>query len=315
MRILLAATCLSIVVPGTAEAGGGAPARGDGDVRPARAVAPATAGVPAGQPRWGGRVGGRWWAGGQAPGGWSAYRRPVRGTALPPYWVSPRWSIADWSGYGLPRPPYGYTWTRYYDDAVLIDRRGSVHDTIGGVDWDQFDPDGVDYAYRGEAPVYDGHAYPDRPGAPYPYPPRRDDGAGGAALGAIVGGVAGAAIAGPGEALGGALIGGGVGALTGYAIDRNEDRRPVPPPASAVRYPPAVATRAAPPPPPPYRAPGAIVTAAPGTTVVTSSTAAATPGYYSNGYYYPGTSVTTVTVQPQATVTTTTTTTTSEVWQ
>ena len=39
--------------------------------------------------RWGSKVNGRWWGGANAPGGWSAYRRPVRGWALPVYWITP----------------------------------------------------------------------------------------------------------------------------------------------------------------------------------------------------------------------------------
>lgn len=270
------------------------------------------------RPRWGGHVQGRWWGGWRAPGGWGAYRRPVRGWLLPSYWTAPSWYINDWSGYGLPRPPAGYNWSRYYDDAVLIDRRGSVYDTIGGVDWDGGDPDGIDPAYDGgsddrggydDAAIYDGRAYPGgayvgRPGAPYPYPePRRDTGLGGAAIGAVAGGVAGNVIAGRGNRLGGTLIGAGVGAAAGYAIDKAEDRgRRGPPP---------------PPPPsgygagyPPPRHHGGSTVIGSGTTVVTSGGGYPTAGYYANGYYYPGPTITTVTVQSQPVVTTTT-----ETWE
>lgn len=267
------------------------------------------------RPRWGGRIQGRWWAGYRAPGGWGAYQRPVRGWALPTYWSTPNWYVNDWSGYGLPQPPSGYNWSRYYDDAVLIDSRGSVYDTIGGVDWDQYDADGVDYTYYDDAGAdYDGYAYADQaPGAPYADPPR-DNGVGGAAIGAVVGGAAGAAVAGRGNRLGGALIGGGVGAAAGYAIDRAEDRGRVPPsvrgygagypPPPADGYPPAVATRTP------------VVTSGSGTTVVTTGAGYNGAGYgagghYANGYYYPGSSVTTVTVQNQPVVTTTTT----EIWE
>lgn len=64
--------------------------------------------APAGQSRWGSKVGGRWWGGANAPGGWSAYRRPYRGYALPRYWVAPRFYVTDWQGYGLSRPMPGY---------------------------------------------------------------------------------------------------------------------------------------------------------------------------------------------------------------
>jgi len=132
-----------------------------------------------GRSRWGGRIGGFWWAGVQAPGGWNSYVRVKRGKRLPSYWVSPTYVINDWQMYGLGAPPSGYYWTRYYNDAVLIDRDGQVYDSIGSVDWDRYqggsaydddDPgfsDGRDYppgGYpepRGPGPNY---------GAPYPTP-------------------------------------------------------------------------------------------------------------------------------------------------
>ena len=184
-----------------------------------------------GQPsRWGGKVGGRWSAGVYAPGGWNGYSRPYRGWALPTYWNSPSFVVSDWSSFGLSRPPYGYRWSRYYDDAVLIDSRGSVFDSVGNVDWDggnTVTEYGDDYAY--DDGVYAG---PDErryspPPASYP---RRDNGVGGAVTGAVVGGVAGNLIAGRGNRLGGTLIGAGVGAAAGYAVDKHEDDRRAPPP-------------------------------------------------------------------------------------
>jgi Ni/Co efflux regulator RcnB len=190
------------------------------------------------QPRWGSKIGGRWWGGANAPGGWTGYRRPHRGWAVPSYWNAPRFYVGDWSSYGLPQPPQGYNWARYYDDAVLIDSRGSVYDTESGIDWDRYDSGGYasisprDYAaddsvYGG--PSERGYARPhDERGAP-----RRDDGLGGAAIGAVAGGVTGNVIAGRGNRLGGTLIGAGVGAAAGYAIDKHEDRgRRAPPPAA-----------------------------------------------------------------------------------
>ncbi|WP_373487410.1 glycine zipper 2TM domain-containing protein, partial [Blastomonas sp.] len=53
---------------------------------------------------------------------------------------------------------------------------------------------------------------------------RRDNGLGGAAIGAAVGGLAGNRIAGRGNRLGGTLIGAGVGAVAGMVIDKAEDR-------------------------------------------------------------------------------------------
>jgi Ni/Co efflux regulator RcnB len=101
------------------------------------------------QRRWGGYNGGRWSGGSNAPGGWKAYRRPHRGYALPQYWFSPSFYIADFGSYGLAPPPAGYSWHRYYDDAVLVDGRGRVWDSVNGLDWD-----GAGYGQGG----YDGYA-------------------------------------------------------------------------------------------------------------------------------------------------------------
>jgi Ni/Co efflux regulator RcnB len=99
---------------------------------------------PARPGRWGQRIDGRWYAGWRAPGGWGAYRRPVRGWTLPSYWIGVGFWINDWSSWGLSRPAAGYDWVRYYDDAVLIDRRGKVWDSVSGLDWDR-DGHGYDY--------------------------------------------------------------------------------------------------------------------------------------------------------------------------
>ncbi len=283
-------------------------------------VRTSTHALPHRQPRWGSKIGGRWWGGANAPGGWAGYRRPHRGWAVPSYWTTPRFAVGDWSTYGLPQPPQGYGWARYYDDAVLIDPRGSVYDTVGDIDWDRADT--VGYAavsprdYAANDSVYadpSERGYDDRGASP-----RRDSGLGGAAIGAVAGGVAGNVIAGRGNRLGGTLIGAGVGAAAGYAIDKTEDRgrrasRPsaeysrseygagyAPPPASVADYP-------APPPPLPYRtdyrqprsytvAPGANWVSPDGMTTVTTT----------SGGAYPAGS-TTVVVQ-SAPVTTTTTT-------
>lgn len=147
--------------------------------------------------RWGPMVGGRWHAGTRAPGGWSAYRRPVRGWTLPSYWVGGGFWISDWSSWGLSRPPHGYGWLRYYDDAVLADRDGRVWDSVSGIDWNGGGGGGAASAYAGggyaaaaaaggggggggygaryEAPGYDDEYYEDdrrerRPIPAHPYP-------------------------------------------------------------------------------------------------------------------------------------------------
>lgn len=279
-------------------------------------------------PRWGGQIGGRWWGGMRAPGGWGAYRRPARGWVLPGYWIAPGWSINDWQAYGLRQPPYGYTWSRYYDDAVLIDPRGTVYDSVGGIDWARGD-DG----YGQYADGYPRLAYPTRDA---------DGGLGGAAIGAVVGGVAGNVIAGSGNRLGGTLLGAGAGALAGMAIDRADGagRVPVAPPPGA-GYPPPGAGYPPPPPhgggpgappPPPVVAyqqgsyggdyagttysgttfygpppaaypayapyPPAQVIGGNGTVVTTTQGA---PGYVAGGWYYPPATITTVTVQSGST--------------
>ena len=254
--------------------------------------------------RWGSKIGGRWWGGANAPGGWAGYRRPQRGWALPVYWNSPRFYITDWAGYGLTQPYNGYNWVRYYDDAVLIDGRGSVYDSVGGIDWDGGYQGGYADAYADDS-VYAGpddrgyadRVYDGRDGRP------RDNGVGGAVIGGVVGGVAGNVIAGRGNRLGGTLIGAGVGAAAGYAIDKAEDRgrRGPPPPPYAPGYGAGYGADYAPPPVPVYRgAPGGSWVSPDGTTTVTT-----TSGYPGS---YPGGSTTTVVVQSAPVVTTTTTT-------
>jgi Ni/Co efflux regulator RcnB len=101
-----------------------------------RGVAGATMG---GQHRWGQRIQGRWFAGHGAPGGWGGYRQPVRGFALPTYWISPSYRIVNYPLYGLYSPNTGYGWSRYYDDAVLMDQRGYVQDYRQNIAWDRYE--------------------------------------------------------------------------------------------------------------------------------------------------------------------------------
>lgn len=251
------------------------------------------------QPRWGGNVNGHWYAGMHAPGGWNAYRRPARGWTLPRYWIAPSFYIGDFNTYGLSTPPYGYSWSRYYDDAVLVDQRGRVWDSVGGIDWDRYD-DGYD-GYQDGGYYGDGYAAGQPPyQGEYQgqYRERRDNGVGGAVIGGVVGAGAGYAIGGRGNRVAGSLIGAGVGAAAGYAIDKSEERR---------RY-------DAPPPRGYYQDPG--VSYAPPREVVQSggySTSSYSSdyqqgGYVSGGYWYPPTTHTVVTVASAPVQTTTTTT-------
>lgn len=254
--------------------------------------------------RWGSKIGGRWWGGVNAPGGWSAHRAPQRGWRLPSYWLAPRFRIDDWNGYGFAPPPQGYTWTRYYDDAVLIDARGEVRDTVGGVDWD-FPDRGHDGRVASDDRAYerDDRARRDRRGV------------GGAVAGAVVGGLAGNLIAGGGNRLGGTLIGAGVGAAAGHAVgarrERERDYAPPPPPPPEYREPPPhhhgedrpvrrpVPALAYPPPPQWTSADGR-------TTVTVTTSGGGAPVIYAPAHAYGG-GVTTITVQVAPVVTTTTT--------
>ena len=78
---------------------------------------------------------GRWHGGMRAPGGYAAYRRPVRGFILPSYWINPGFSINNYAVYGLRAPSNGYYWSRYYDDAVMTNSRGYVYDSVPNVNW------------------------------------------------------------------------------------------------------------------------------------------------------------------------------------
>jgi len=96
-----------------------------------------------------------------SPGWWGgSYQPPVRGYILPSYWLSPDYVVPDWDAYGFGDPGYGRRWVRYYDDAVLVDGRGMIYDSIGDVPWG-----------RGAVPAYVGNAadLPPPYGAEYDY--------------------------------------------------------------------------------------------------------------------------------------------------
>ena len=134
--------------------------------------------------RWN-MVNGRWDGGWRAPGGWNSYHRLGRGGHLPNYWRGADFRIYDYLSYGLSAPPSGYYWSRYYDDAVLVDGRGEVWDSIDGVSWldaEASSDDGYSEAYavaggdyaapRIEPVAPDGYYNAQAPGygAPIPYP-------------------------------------------------------------------------------------------------------------------------------------------------
>lgn len=248
-------------------------------------------------PRWGSKVDGRWWGGANAPGGWDAYRRPYRGYALPAYWTAPRFSVADWQRYGLWQPGDGRHWVRYYDDAVLVDTRGSVYDIRSDVDWDGADrSDPVVDMHHGNA-----EQVADRPGnAAGGHEPRYYDD----------GGDAGQRVARRGDRPAETAMSAGAG----YAPDQGVDHRPPPQVPGYHRHGsdiPVAPERVPPPPPPPPLPPvayghgGGEWRSADGTTTVTTVSEAG--GYYRDGFFYPGPSTTTVVVQTAPVVTTTTT--------
>ncbi|MCC2979307.1 RcnB family protein [Sphingomonas sp. IC4-52] len=274
---------------------------------PGRAVRSLSTPGRADEPRWGGRIDGRWWAGARAPGGWSAYQRPLRGSVLPPYWAGSQWQVEDWAGFDLPPPPAAHVWSRYYDDAVLLDQRGTVHDTIGGVDWDRFDSQHADYAYReggGNDQQLTSTAAP--PGAPYPVPAHRQ--AGQVPIARDTTERAQADVK-----QGRALLPSSPDSPAAATHSRKKDRRrraSADAPGAAYprpehgSYPLAVATRE-PVPPPTYAppAPVPIVASSNGATVVTTTATNPSAGYYSNGYYYPAPTIITITVNGQPMVT------------
>jgi Ni/Co efflux regulator RcnB len=103
--------------------------------------------------RWGPRIKGRWHGGVHAPGGYGGYHRPFFGYILPRYWIQPSFYIGNYSTYGFARPQPGYGWSRYYDDAVLTDRYGRVHNSVSNVDWDRYEQGYRDGYSAGQASI------------------------------------------------------------------------------------------------------------------------------------------------------------------
>ncbi|MCF8709038.1 RcnB family protein [Rhizorhapis sp. SPR117] len=97
--------------------------------------------------RWSNRTDARWHGSWAAPDGGKVRQRLVHGFVLPRYWTQPTFYIANASAYGLTTPPYGYGWSRYYDNAVLTDRYGRVYDYRSDIHWGRS-------GNRNDRPVY-----------------------------------------------------------------------------------------------------------------------------------------------------------------
>jgi Ni/Co efflux regulator RcnB len=172
--------------------------------------------------RWQSKRDGRWLGGWNAPGGWGAYRAPVRGAILPGYWINPSYYIGNYGLYGFSRPQPGYGWSRYYDDAVMTDRDGRIYDSVRGVNWDRYDDNDYAEDYSDSYGYREENSDRGPPPPPVGRPKDRDGGLGGAAIGGVVGAVAGNVIGGKGNRTAGTLIGAGIGAAAGGVIDATD---------------------------------------------------------------------------------------------
>ena len=147
-----ASKSMSLVANGR-KGGGGMPNMGPGMGMPKPGMPPMMHGPKPGMPNMGGpRPSMPPMVHGPRPGMHGiprndVYRRPFRGFVMPRYWAQPSFYIPNYTIYGLTAPSRGYNWSRYYDDAVLLDQRGYVQDYRSGVNWNA--------GYSGEGAYYD----------------------------------------------------------------------------------------------------------------------------------------------------------------
>lgn len=93
--------------------------------------------------------GGKW----QHHGGTHHFQRVGPGWRMPPFWFAPRFHVNNWQVYGFSAPMNDWRWIRYYDDALLVDRYGTVHDLRTGIQWDRY---GERWDHEGGIPAYVG---------------------------------------------------------------------------------------------------------------------------------------------------------------
>ena len=101
------------------------------------------------------------------------WSRINRGGFVPSFWFGPQFVIGNWNMYGFSHPGRGRRWIRYYDDALLIDSYGRVHDGRWGYDWGRWNDR---WSYRDGIPVYVGDGDFEPRGHDYEWAERWDDG-------------------------------------------------------------------------------------------------------------------------------------------
>ncbi len=131
------------------------------------------------------------------------------------------WQAAPGTATTVVQQTYSPDYDPYnYDNSLLLGN----DDVLEGTHWVRGPADAAGVDYDSSLPPPPPPAYSGMDERAFLEACRRDNGLGGAAIGAAAGGLAGNRIAGRGNRTGGTLIGAGVGALAGMVIDKAEDR-------------------------------------------------------------------------------------------